>query len=113
MTVSAAESISRRFKLARENAGLSQTQAAKLASIRRPAVAEIESGRRRLSAEEAARFAKIYRVSVSWLTCAGTETPDPTSDRIELAARELARLSKPDLDRIVALLATFRQEETS
>ena len=70
MTVSAAESISRRFKLARENAGLSQTQAAKLASIRRPAVAEIESGRRRLSAEEAARFAKIYRVSVSWLTCA-------------------------------------------
>ncbi len=101
-------SIASRLQLARTNAGLSQTQVARLVGIRRPGVVELEKGRRRLSAEEATKFAAIYKVGVAWLTCAGIEVADPEDDKVELAAKELAKLRPDDLDRVMDLLAAFR-----
>lgn len=98
--------IAGRLRAAREQAGLSQGQAAKLLGVQRPTVSEFEAGRRRVSAEELARLAEIYGVSVSWLATDQPEVPDPA---VELAARELAKLKKEDLDVVLQLLRTLRK----
>jgi transcriptional regulator with XRE-family HTH domain len=100
--------IAARLRAAREQAGLSQGQVARHLGMHRPSISEIEAGRRRVSAEELARFSEVYRVSVSWLTEEKSEVPDPA---VELAARELAKLNKDDLDRVVNLLKTLRKAE--
>jgi transcriptional regulator with XRE-family HTH domain len=98
--------IAARLRAAREQAGLSQGQAAKLLGLQRPTVSEIEAGRRRVSAEELAQLAEIYGVSVSWLATEQPEVPDPA---VELAARELVKLKKEDLDTVLQLLRTLRK----
>jgi transcriptional regulator with XRE-family HTH domain len=95
-----------RLRAARERAGLSQGQVAKLMGAQRPTISEIEAGRRKVAAEEVKRFADIYKVSVSWLLDARSELEDPM---VELAARELAKLKKGDLDRVLDLLHTLRK----
>lgn len=102
--------ISVRLRSAREHAGLSQGQVASKLKLHRPAVSEIEAGRRKVSAEELSLFADIYDVSVGWLTKGLAESTNPL---IELAARELAKLKDDDLDTILKLLQTFRQSEAS
>jgi transcriptional regulator with XRE-family HTH domain len=98
--------IAARLRAAREQAGLSQGQAAKLLGLQRPTVSEIEAGRRKVSAEEVTKFADVYDVSVSWITSADPEVPDPA---VELAARELTKLKREDLDRVLHLLRTLRK----
>ncbi len=101
--------IATRLRAARENAGLSQGQVAKLLGIHRPTVSEIEAGHRKVSAEELSQFAKVYDVSISWLTNNNSEMPNP---EVELAARELAKLKKEDLDALLQLLRTLRKAES-
>ena len=101
-------SVAERLRIAREQAGLSQGQVARILGLHRPTISEIEAGRRRLTAEETATFARLYEVSVAWLT--GSEEADnDIDDRLRLAARELAKLKSEDLDKILKLLATMRQ----
>ena len=97
-----------RIRAAREQAGLSQGQAAKLLGMHRPTLSEIEAGRRRVSADELARFADIFGVSISWLATEHAEVADPM---VELAARELAKLNDDDLDTVLRLLRTLRKAE--
>ena len=100
--------VGERLRTAREQAGLSQGQVARMLSMHRPTISEIEAGRRRVAAEELATFARIYEVSVAWLS--GIEADDDDlDDRVRLAARELAKLKPQDLDKILRLLATMRQ----
>ena len=77
----------------------------------RPTISEIEAGRRRVPAEELAELARIYDVSVSWLAGEKSEADDPVADRIHLAARELLKLKKEDMDRVLKLLRTLREPE--
>ena len=105
-TDSARSAIAARLRAAREQAGLSQGQVAKLLGMQRPTVSEIEAARRKVSAEEVTRFAGIYDVSVTWLTSGESEVPDPA---VELAARELTKLKKEDLDIVLQLLRTLRR----
>jgi transcriptional regulator with XRE-family HTH domain len=77
-----------------------------LLGVQRPTVSEIEAGRRKVPAEELARLAEIYGVSMSWLATEQSEVPDPA---VELAARELAKLKKEDLDVVLNLLRTLRK----
>lgn len=100
--------IAKRLRAAREQAGLSQGQVAKMLSLHRPTISEIEAGRRKVSVEELHRFAEIYGVSFSWLT---KEEPEVLDPKVELAARELAKLNKKDLDNILQLLRTLRKTE--
>lgn len=102
--------IGERLRLAREQAGLSQGQVARMLSMHRPTISEIEAGRRRVTAEELATFARIYEVSIAWLSGADAEDDDG-DDRVHLAARELAKLKPADLDKILNLLATMRQSK--
>lgn len=101
--------VASRLRAARENAGLSQGQVAKLMGVHRPTISEIEAGRRKVSAEELSRLAEIYDVSMSWLANNQPDVPDPA---IELAARELAKLKKKDLESLLQLLRTLRKAES-
>lgn len=106
---SARVTIASRLRAAREQAGLSQGQVATMLDLHRPSISEIEAGRRRVSADEISRFAEIYNVSVSWLMNEESEIADPT---VELAARELAKLKKEDLDTVLNVIRTFRKAKT-
>jgi len=101
------QAIAARLRAAREQAGLSQGQAAKVLGVHRPAITEMEAGRRSVSAEELAALADAYGVSVNWLVEA--KRADPVRDRMELAARELGKLKAEDLDRLMQLLSTLKQ----
>lgn len=100
--------IAGRLRVAREIAGLSQGQVAKLMKVHRPTISEAEAGRRRVSAEELAKLATIYGVTVGWLTGEEPETANPRDARTQLAARELSKLKPEDLDRVLKLLAALR-----
>ncbi|TKJ33172.1 MAG: transcriptional regulator [Planctomycetes bacterium B3_Pla] len=104
--------IGARLRTARELAGLSQAQVAKMLSLHRPSVSEMEAGRRRVSAEELAKLAGIYDVNLSWL--AGAEHDEGVeSDKVRLAARELAKLKPEDYKRMMHLLRLMRSDEGS
>ena len=97
-----------RLRTAREYAGLSQGQVAKLTGLHRPTVSEIEAGRRKVSAEELAELGSIYDVSISWLVGGETAETDKRGERFELAARELAKLKAEDMERVLGLLRMLR-----
>lgn len=97
--------LAERLRLAREQAGLSQGQVAKKLKLLRPSISEMEAGRRKVSAEELAALCELYDVNISWLTKGTSDVDDPA---VELAARELAKLKKEDLDTVLNLLRTLR-----
>lgn len=99
------------LRMAREYAGLSQTQVAKLLGLHRPTISEIEAGRRNVTAEELATFAQIYDVSVEWLLREEDTLQDKTLNRLELAARELSKLKTEDLDQLISLLQALRRTQ--
>lgn len=99
--------IADRLRAAREQAGLSQGQVAKILDMQRPTISEIEAGRRRVSAEEIALFAEAYDVSSQWLIDNSAAISDPM---VELAARELGKLKADDLDMVLKLLRTMRKK---
>ncbi len=93
------EKIAARLKEARILSGLSQEQAATKLNLQRPAISEIESGKRKVSAEEVIQFAHLYRVDTSWLLLTEDE-----SDSMKFAARELGKLSKADIQKLLHVL---------
>ncbi|MBE9095046.1 helix-turn-helix domain-containing protein [Tychonema sp. LEGE 07203] len=100
--------IANRIREARKMAGLSQAQVAKMLSLHRPSVSEIEAGNRSVSAEEMAKLAEIFDVSLSWLIGDGAEKVDVRDNKLQLAARELQKLKPEDLDRLLTILASMR-----
>jgi transcriptional regulator with XRE-family HTH domain len=102
--------IGERLRLAREQAGLSQGQVAKMLNMHRPTISEIEAGRRRVTAEELTEFSRVFEVSVGWLTNSEADEAD-LNDRVKLAARELAKLKPEDLDKVLHLLSTMRRQK--
>lgn len=106
-------SIASRIREARRMAGLSQGQVARLLNLHRPAVSEIESGNRRVTAEELTQLAQLFDVSVAWLVGESPEAVESDDPRIQLAARELKRLKPDSLDRLMRVLAAIRDESQS
>jgi len=101
------DSLADRLRSAREMAGLSQAQVARILHMHRPTISEIEAGRRKVSADELRRLADLYEVDIVWLAGSVSTTDQP---RIELAARELAKLKDDDLDRVLRLLRSLRRD---
>jgi transcriptional regulator with XRE-family HTH domain len=108
--VKRAAQIAERLKEARKLSGLSQGHVAKMLGLHRPSVSEMESGNRRVSADELARLAGIYDVSVAWLLGEAPGTIDTQDPKLELAARELTKLKPDDLERLLKLLAAMRSD---
>ena len=111
MTSDTRRLIALRLREARQLAGLSQGQVAKLMGLHRPSVTEIEAGNRRVSAEELSRFAQIYDVSLAYLTGDAPETLGLDDPRLKLAARELQKLSPESLEQLLKVLAALRTGE--
>jgi transcriptional regulator with XRE-family HTH domain len=103
--------IAERIREARKMAGLSQGQVAKLMGLHRPSISEIEAGNRRISADELKQLAGLLDVSVAWLVGDAPETVETDDPRVQLAARELKKLKPKDLDRLLRLLASMRDED--
>lgn len=100
------DKIAERLKEARILSGLSQESAAKILNIQRPAISEIEAGKRKVSAEELIQFSKLYKVSTSWLLL--KENDDLKMDeQLKVAARQLSNMSEVDRKKILELLKIF------
>jgi len=95
--------IAERLKKARELSGLSQAQVASKLGVQRPAISEIEAGRRKVSAEEIIDFAKLYKVDSSWLLCE-EEDPEIAQGKLKFAARELSKMSEEDKNKLFEIL---------
>ena len=102
------KNIGRRLRTAREVAGLSQAQVAKMLSLHRPSVSEIEAGRRKVSTEELSKLAEIYDVKLNWLMGLDTGENDKEDEKIKLAARQLAKLKTEDYEHVIHLLSILR-----
>jgi transcriptional regulator with XRE-family HTH domain len=103
------QAIANRLRVAREHAGLSQGQVAKMFGYQRPTISEVEAGRRKVSAEELSKFCEIYDVSLSWVANERSEVANPA---VELAARELLKLKTEDFDKVLSLLQTLKKAES-
>jgi transcriptional regulator with XRE-family HTH domain len=97
------EQIAERLKEARIMSGLSQENAAKILNIQRPAISEIESGRRKVSAEEIIQFSKLYKVSTTWLLLK-EENDLEMDEQTKIAARELSKMSESDRKKLLEIL---------
>lgn len=94
-----------RLRQAREAAGLTQSQAAKILEMHRPSLSNIEGGTRNVSASELKLFAHVYKVSTEWLL--GEEAG--RDEQIKLAARKLSSLKDKDLDTVMRIIDSFRR----
>lgn len=95
------EKIAARLRDARVGSGLSQEEAAIRIGLKRPAISEIEAGRRKVMAEEIIQFAEIYKVNKSWLLL---EEEDEETRELKFAARELSKLSNEDRKKLLHIL---------
>lgn len=98
------EKIAARLKEARILAGLSQAQAADTLGLQRPAISEIEAGKRKVSAEEVIQFANLYKVDTSWLLLRETENETYMSEQLKFAARELGKMKQEDIEKLLHVL---------
>ncbi|MBY5540703.1 helix-turn-helix transcriptional regulator [Rhizobium leguminosarum] len=103
--------IADRIKEARQLSGLSQGQAAKMLEMHRPTISEIENGNRKVSATELAQFAEIYEVSINYLMGEGPDQMNPSDPRLQLAARELSKLSPDALNSLMRALAVIQGDD--
>lgn len=103
--------IGSRLAIARKRAGLSQSQVAIELKLPRPSISEIESGRRRVAADELVMFADLYSVDMDWLAGRGEDNVDVIRDKLQLAARKVAGLKNEDLEKVIDLLTSLGSKE--
>lgn len=100
--------IGERLRWAREQAGLTQTQIARLLKYHRPTISQIEAGQRVVRPDEIACFASLYGVQEAWIIHGDKGIATTQDARVEIAARELAKLRKEDLDTILKVIKVMR-----
>jgi transcriptional regulator with XRE-family HTH domain len=105
------EAVGERLRWARDQAGLSQAQVAKMLNCHRPTISQIEAGQRVVRPDEIVRLAKIYGVKEAWIIKGDSLMTNPDDPRIELAARQLAKLRRSDLDAILRLIRVMRSSQ--
>ncbi len=97
-----------RLRWAREQAGLTQTHVARMLKCHRPTISQIEAGQRVVRPDEIARFASLYGVKEAWIIHGESGLGAGQDARIEIAARELAKLRREDLDTILKVIRVMR-----
>ncbi len=88
-----------RIKKSRTELHLSQEYVAKFLGINRIAIVEIESGKRKVSADELARFSELFQIPADELLN-GKSIDMPT----QLFARKFGELSEVDKSEIMNLI---------
>lgn len=105
--------IAKKLREAREAAGLSQGQVAKLMNKHRPTISEIEAGRRKVKAEELVEFGELYGVSTAWIVSENDELVDIADDKLMIAARSLSAMKDDDFDRLLSLITMLKKTDGS
>lgn len=98
------EKVGNRLRDARVMAGLSQDQAAKKMDLNRPAISEIESGKRKVSAEEIIQFSELYKVNKSWLLLEDNQSDSDFPPQVKFAARELSKLKPEEMNKVIDII---------
>lgn len=98
--------IGQRLRWARQQAGLSQARVAAKLGWHRPTISQIEAGQRSVKTEEVTAFAELYDVKDVWLL-RGDDALD-SDPKVELAARELAKLSEKDLTALLRVIRVLK-----
>jgi transcriptional regulator with XRE-family HTH domain len=94
-----------RLRRSREYLGLSQGEVAAYLNVSRPAITNIEAGKRKVSTFELARLARLYRQPYEFFLGEAPEvTEDETTVALFRAARELGDRDKEQLLRFAQFL---------
>lgn len=93
-----------RLKATRKKLKLSQEFVARQMRVSRPTISAIESGQRKVTAEELARFSELYGISVDELMY-GKVSED---EQVEIFARAFSKLSDIDRREIMSLIEVKR-----
>lgn len=88
------EKLAIRLKDARDYVGMRQERVASELGLSRSAISEIESGRRKVSATELTKMARLYERPVSWFT---DDVVEEVSKEVEFLARTATELSEKDI----------------
>lgn len=102
--------LSRRLREAREYRGFSQEEVARHLDVPRSAISLIESGSRRVSAEELSRLAKLFQVTMESLAGHDREASEPES--VRMVARAAAELSATDRDEVLRFAEFLRARKS-
>ena len=97
-----------RLRLAREAAGLTQQQIAKLLNLSRPAISEMEAETRTVSVGELKKLAHYYNVSLDWLL--GEQLS--SNETVKVAARKLSALKPQDMETVMRIVDSFRRQRS-
>lgn len=88
-----------RLREAREYLGLSQHEVSELLGVSRPAVTQMEAGRRKVSTLELREFARLYRRPYEWLVGEGGDQPpdDAVTQALYRTTRDLSERDRAQL----------------
>jgi len=95
------KSIGNRLKVARNNIGMHQEDAANSMKISRPTLSAIESGKRAVTAEEIKEFAGLYNVKTDWLLFGDVQEDDKHLQRLEAYYRLFMKLKGQEQDEVI------------
>ena len=109
------ESLAKRLREARDYLGLSQEYVAQQTGIPRPAISEIESGRRKVDSLELKRLSKLYGRPVEFLLGENEESAvGAMSDPVEIKLRPMMRgLKHEDREEILRFVEYLRHRRSS
>ena len=96
----------RRLKEEREYRGFSQEEVARYLGVPRSAISLIESGSRRVSAEELSRLATLFQTTMESLAGRDPNASEPES--VRLVARAAAELSEKDREEVLRFAQFLR-----
>ena len=102
--------LGQRLKDEREYRGFSQEEVAGHLGVPRSAISLIESGSRRVSADELGRLAKLYQTTMESLAGHGQETSQPES--VRLLTRAATDLSDKDRGEVLRFAQFLRSRKT-
>jgi transcriptional regulator with XRE-family HTH domain len=94
-----------RLRSSREFLGLSQEEVAEHMGLSRPAISNVEAGKRKVSTQELRRFAELYRRPYEYFLGEAQElTDDETSGALFRATKELSEGDKEQVLRFAEFL---------
>ena len=102
--------LSERLKEVREYRGFSQEEVSRHLGVPRSAISLIESGSRRVSAEELSRLAKLFQTTMESLTGHDQEGSEP--DSVRMVARAAADLSTTDREEVLRFAEFLRSRRS-